>query len=262
MKENSKIFLTTTLDCTYGIVKRYVTFLRIYVLYLGIIYLSTIVHSDIVSYLLKTFNYSEDIPNMETFVQNGDHFKLVFGIYVIILILTAICGGIQLASRFYAGPKERYKIVTDISEISAVLLVTCIIYSKCPIISLDHFFVMCIILGIYKFVSLLLAKKLNLNLKYFKTESVQIPAPMGKAVILSGNIKKEEVDEPKENKNENAEHQTLTVQKLIDKLEKVEEMDVSVRYGSVIVDATDVFECESDGVPFMCIDCAEVKKSE
>lgn len=196
MKKNNKKFLTTMIDCTYGILKRYVAFLNLYVLLLGTLCLITIVYSD----LFKNIECSKDILTIKNHIESGQHYGLTFAIYCMILIITAICRGIQLASRFYARPKEHYKIVTDFSEIGGVFLIICIKYSNSPVISLDHIFVMCIILGIYKLISQLLVKKSGLNLKYFKSECIYLSAPMGKATILSETTKKdtEELGDEKE----------------------------------------------------------------
>lgn len=47
-----------------------------------------------------------------------------------------------------------------------------------------------------------------------------------------------------------------TVKELIAELEKIEnkEMEVAIRTGVYIKNIDAIFECESDGIPFLCLD--------
>lgn len=51
----------------------------------------------------------------------------------------------------------------------------------------------------------------------------------------------------------------ITVEKLIEELEKVEnkQMEVVARRNSHITNVIDTFECEADGVCYICIDCED-----
>lgn len=48
----------------------------------------------------------------------------------------------------------------------------------------------------------------------------------------------------------------MTIGDLITELEKInnKEMEIAIRTGTNITGISDVFECEADGVPFICID--------
>lgn len=253
MGNNSKRFLAAMIDCTYGILKKYVIFLHLYVLYLGCICLSVAVHSDIFNFIFGNKNYTGDVLDIGIYVLNGNHYTFVASVYTAILVLTAICKGIEIASRYYADSKALFRKATDIIEIIAVCLII-IIKSHDVAISVDIIFAIDILYYIYGCFLRLLVNKCKLDLKYFRCKHVYLTAPMGKATILS---KDAEGAETEKTKKENAENKPLTVHGLIDILEKVKvkEMDVAVRYNYIIADATDVFECESDGKPFMCIDC-------
>lgn len=203
---NSKIFLTAMIDCTYGILKKYVTFLKLYILYFGCICLSVAVRSNIVNYVINQFDYTDDIFNIEISVLNGNHYKLVALIYTAVLAIAAICKGIEIASRYYADSKALYRKATDIIEIIAVCLII-LIKPHGVAISVDTIFAICILLFVYRLISYLLVNKCKLDLKYFSCKHVYLAAPMGKATILS---KDAEEAETEKTKKENAENTSVS----------------------------------------------------
>ena len=253
-----KYSITGFFDAIWGILKRCFNFMKAYILLAGAVFMILIAPTGFTNSILH-FLFGQQVLSVTDFLdfmKNGTFFDYMINLYMFQSVIVIL---FKIAKISFSMCGRKFDKITDILEIvSAYGIISCYNSFRTDI-SIDSVIVVAIAYYLIGFIYKKVVIKCNLESKHFKKGCCK--APLGKATIGS-EVPKEDKAEELADENENAEHQTLTVQKLIDKLGKVEEMDVSVRYGSVIVDATDVFECESDGVPFMCIDCAEVKKSE
>ena len=172
MKNNFKNILTTTVDCTFGILRNYVRFLRIVIVYLGSVILSSVFPSNISNWL----NFPTDALNIKEYIQSGEYFTTISSVYVSIAILCILCELTQILCRWYADKKDLYNKITNISEISGAC---CIIFVSDNIhkgaLSLNHIFIMCIALAIYDIISIVMTELFDFDFKYVKIKKTKNP---------------------------------------------------------------------------------------
>lgn len=242
----NKNTLVIILDFVYGVVKRYFRYIMVYCTLIS----SVVIVLNTSCYMVNTY-FKQSLSTLdirECILKDYDY------IYAIILI------DIILALLFYCIKRcifIRPSSFSNIMELNVTFVILALSRFLFPVINMDQIIIVFITYFIVTLVYKTLVKKMQLNSRYFWFAKGNCSEPLGKAVISS------EITSENHSDEEKTVYQPKTVQELIDELEKVKnkEMEVAVRCNDYVIrDIEDTFECESDGIPFICIDCKDVIK--